>query len=197
MEKAIDYKDDVKEIILNVAKNIFSKYGFKKTTMEEIAQATRKGKSSIYHYFKSKEDIFKAIVEKEAGTLNLAITQAISKEGTPEKKLRAYILIRMKTISQLTNLYSALKDEYLEYYSFIEQVREKYDTDEVNIITEILTNGVDNGNFEIEDIKMTSFAVVTALRGLEIPFFINNTYSNTEKRFEGLLNVLFYGIMKK
>jgi AcrR family transcriptional regulator len=197
MQTTIDIKDDVREIILDVAKNIFGKYGFKKTTMDEIAQAARKGKSSIYHYFKSKEDIFKAIVEKEAGTLSSAITKAINAETTPEKKLRAYILIRMKTINQLTNLYSALKDEYLEHYSFIEKVREKYDTDEVNIITEILNIGVKKGDFVIEDIKMTAFAIVTALKGLEIPFFINNNYAKTEKRFEGLLNVLFYGIMKK
>lgn len=197
METTIDIKDDVRETILNVAKNIFSKYGFRKTTMDEIAQAARKGKSSIYHYFQSKEDIFRAIVENEAGALGSAITKAINAETTPEKKLRAYILTRMKTINKLTNLYNALKDEYLEHYSFIEKIREKYDTDEVNIITEILKTGVEKGDFVIEDIKMTAFAIVTALKGLEIPFFINNNYAKTQKRFEGLLNVLFYGIMKK
>ena len=76
MEITIDIKDDVSEIILNSAKTIFARYGFKKTTMDEIAQAARKGKSSIYHYFKSKEDIFKAIVEKEADELSAAIAKA-------------------------------------------------------------------------------------------------------------------------
>ena len=42
---------------------------FRKTTMDEIAQAARKGKSSIYYYFTSKEDIFRAIVEKETKML--------------------------------------------------------------------------------------------------------------------------------
>lgn len=197
METTIDIKDDVREIILNVAKNIFGKYGFKKTTMDEIAQAARKGKSSIYHYFKSKEEIFKAIIEKEAGTLSSDIAKAINTETTPEKKLRVYVLTRMRTINKLTNLYSALKDEYLEHYSFIEKVREKYDRDEINIITEILNTGVEKGDFVIEDINMTAFAIATALKGLEYPLFVKNNYAKTEKRFEGLLNVLFHGIMKK
>ncbi|MBW1764978.1 MAG: helix-turn-helix transcriptional regulator, partial [Deltaproteobacteria bacterium] len=41
-------QENIREIIINVARNIFAKFGFRKTTMEEIAQAARKGKSSIY-----------------------------------------------------------------------------------------------------------------------------------------------------
>ena len=197
METTIDIKDDVREIILNSAKTIFARYGFKKTTMDEIAQAARKGKSSIYHYFKSKEDIFKAIVEKEADELSAAIAKAINAETTSEKKIRAYVLARMKGINNLTNLYSALKDEYLEHYSFIENVRVKYDTEEVNTIKGILKTGVEDGEFKIEDINLTAFALVTALKGLEYPLFIKNTNAKTEKRFEGLLNVLFYGIIAR
>ena len=197
METTIDIKGDVSEIILNSAKTIFARYGFKKTTMDEIAQAARKGKSSIYHYFKSKEDIFKAIVEKEADELSAAIAKAINAETTSEKKIRAYVLARMKGINNLTNLYSALKDEYLEHYSFIENVRVKYDTEEVNTIKGILKTGVEDGEFKIEDINLTAFALVTALKGLEYPLFIKNTNAKTEKRFEGLLNVLFYGIIAR
>ncbi|WP_332911796.1 hypothetical protein [Algoriphagus boritolerans] len=97
----------------------------------------------------------------------------------------------MKVINKLTNLYSALKDEYLEHYSFIENVRVKYDTEEVNTIKGILKTGVEEGDFKIEDINLTAFALVTALKGLEYPLFIKNNYAKTENRFEGLLNVLF------
>lgn len=195
MKTTMDIKDDVSEVILNSAKTIFARYGFKKTTMDEIAQAARKGKSSIYHYFKSKEDIFKAIVKKESDVLSAAIAKAINTETTSENKIRAYVLTRMKVINNLTNLYSALKDEYLEHYSFIENVRVKYDTEEVNTIKGILKTGVEEGDFKIEDINLTAFALVTALKGLEYPLFIKNNYAKTEKRFEGLLNVLFYGII--
>ncbi|MBB6327612.1 MULTISPECIES: TetR/AcrR family transcriptional regulator [Algoriphagus] len=197
METTMDIKDDVSEVILNSAKTIFARYGFKKTTMDEIAHASRKGKSSIYHYFKSKEDIFKAIVEKESDVLSAAIAKAINAETTSEKKIRAYVLTRMKVINKLTNLYSALKDEYLEHYSFIENVRVKYDTEEVNTIKGILKTGVEEGDFKIEDINLTAFALVTALKGLEYPLFIKNNYAKTENRFEGLLNVLFYGIIAR
>ena len=55
--------DEKKRIITKVAQKIFSKYGLIKTTVDEIAKAARMGKASLYHYFKSKEDIFKEVVD--------------------------------------------------------------------------------------------------------------------------------------
>ena len=48
-------KDLNRETILKIAQEIFSKYGYKKTTLDDIANAVRKGKSSLYYYFKSSE----------------------------------------------------------------------------------------------------------------------------------------------
>ena len=46
-------KDVNRESILKIAQEIFSKYGYRKTTLDDIANAVRKGKSSLYYYFKS------------------------------------------------------------------------------------------------------------------------------------------------
>ena len=52
--------------IVEIAKDIFARFGFKKTTVEEIAKAARKTKSSLYYYFNNKEEIFQAVIEHEA-----------------------------------------------------------------------------------------------------------------------------------
>ncbi|PIF05120.1 MAG: TetR family transcriptional regulator, partial [Draconibacterium sp.] len=62
-------KDTNRENILKIAREIFSKYGYKKTTLDDIASAVRKGKSSLYYYFKSKEDLFHAVIMKEVEIL--------------------------------------------------------------------------------------------------------------------------------
>lgn len=53
---------DVKELILDAARGNFSRFGFRKTTMDEIAQSVYKTKTSVYHYFKGKEHIFYEVV---------------------------------------------------------------------------------------------------------------------------------------
>jgi len=190
-------QEEIRETIINVARNIFAKFGFRKTTMEEIAQAARKGKSSIYHYFNSKEEIFNAVVEKETNALHLALTEAVKMASTPEDKLKAYIRTRMDTIGDLANLYSALKDEYLDHFSFIERIRSQFDHKEIDMIKEILVEGANTGEFNIEDHEITAFGLITALKGLEYPIFIKKEYVDFETKFNGLIDVLFHGILMK
>ncbi|HPT14022.1 MAG TPA: TetR/AcrR family transcriptional regulator [Bacteroidales bacterium] len=190
-------KDEVKETIVNVARHIFSRFGFRKTTMDEIALATRKGKSSIYYYFESKEEIFQAVVEKEAGLLKAELHETISQIEDPREKLKAYILIRMRGLSKLANFYDALKNEYLSHLEFINVIRKKYDDDEIAAIENILKKGIENSEFMIDSPHLASVAIVTAMKGLEIPIFVEVSETDVEKRIDNLVNILFYGLVKR
>jgi len=193
----ISQQEETRSKIVDIARSIFSHFGFKKTTMEEIAQAVRKGKTSIYYYFNSKEDIFKAVVEKEADELLTEIINGLDKLEDPVEKLKYYISTRMKRIKQLKNFYTALKSDYLNQLGFIEEVRKKYDFDEINIITSILQDGIDSGKFTIENPHESAVAIVTAMKGLEIPLFISKGNTNFEDRMNSLIDYLFYGIVKR
>jgi AcrR family transcriptional regulator len=92
-------KEEIRSQIIDTARKIFSKYGFRKTTMEEIAQGIGKGKSSIYYYYPGKEEIYKAVIEKEAEILRDSILKAIGKVDDPIEKFRVYVTVRMKTLA--------------------------------------------------------------------------------------------------
>jgi AcrR family transcriptional regulator len=51
-------KDDIRELILQVSKDLFLEKGYKKTTLNDISYRSQVSKSNIYNYFKSKNDIF-------------------------------------------------------------------------------------------------------------------------------------------
>ena len=186
-----------KQIITQVARKIFSRYGLIKTTVDEIAKAARMGKASLYHYFQSKEEIFKEVVEQENRFLKEKIREAIIKEDTPQKKMKIYILKKMEYLKELANIHSALKDDYLEHYAFIEKIREKNSREELFTIREILQDGEDKGIFEINDIELTAFAIVSALKGLEYPWSINISFPEIESNINKLLEILFNGIVKR
>ena len=57
--------DNTRESILNVADKLFSRFGFYKTSMDEIAKIARKAKGSLYYHFASKEELFKEVVSVE------------------------------------------------------------------------------------------------------------------------------------
>ena len=186
--------EDKREIIVKVAQILFARFGLNKTTVQEIAKAAHMGKSSIYHYFKTKEDIFKAVIDKESSLLSEEVNKAIEKATSPQEKLRAYIMTRMLYLKKLANFYSALKDEYLEHYSFVEKVRRKDVEKEINTVKVILKEGVDKGLFTIRNLDLTSFAIVTALKGLEYPWTVEVEMPAIQKSIDSLLEILFNGI---
>ncbi|GAP42127.1 transcriptional regulator, TetR family [Lentimicrobium saccharophilum] len=191
-------KEEVKSSIVTVARQIFSRFGFKKTTMDEIALASRKGKSSIYYYFESKEDIFQAVVEKEASMLKRELQEAIKPIGDPREKLKVYVLVRMNTLKKLANYYDAIRSEYLSHLDFVENIRKKYDDEEISMVEAILKEGAEKMEFNIDNTRLAAIAIVTAMKGLEIPmFWQNNADFDMEKRLDDLINILFYGLVRR
>ncbi|HOW40403.1 MAG TPA: TetR/AcrR family transcriptional regulator [Bacteroidales bacterium] len=193
----IAQNDEIRTRIIDIARNIFTHFGFKKTTMEEIAQASRKGKSSIYYYFSSKEEIFKAVVEKEAEELKSELAKRTENIEDPIEKLNVYIKVRMRKLDKLKNFYAALKSDYLSHLEFIEEIRNKYDKEEIKIVADIIQQGINAGKFNVDDAELSAIAIVTAMKGLEVPLFLNKEHRNIETRLTSLINFLFYGIVKR
>jgi AcrR family transcriptional regulator len=192
--------DEIRESILAVAQGIFSRFGFKKTTMEDIAKAARKGKSTLYYYFKNKEEVFEAVVDYEATILAKKLQLIVDNEEIdPKEKLRQYILTRMKSFDELSNLYVTLKQDLLEQYAFVQKYRKKYDDLEISFIAKILRQGNAGNIFNVkeENLDAVAFTLSMAMKGLEIPFFTENKYAELENRLDGLMDILFYGIVIK
>jgi len=190
-------KDTRDSLIVTAARRLFGKYGLRKTTVDEIAREAGVGKGTIYNYYKSKEEIFQAVVEEEAQIFKKEIKKAVNSQDTPEKKLRAYVIWRMQLINQLANFYSTFKDEYLDYYGFIERIRNKYTDYEILTIKEILKEGINKKVFAIQNLDLTALAVVIAMKGLEYYWAMETDPLETEKKIDTLLKIFFNGISRR
>jgi AcrR family transcriptional regulator len=190
-------KEEYRKRIIITSGEIFSRYGFKKATMDEIARGINMGKSSIYYYFKSKEDIFEAVVLYEANILRNDLTTAIKSVESPIEKLRNYVFVRMKSFEKLSNYYNAIFDKNLDHFDFIENVRSKYDREELAILRLILYHGARKKVFNVTNSEFTAVAVQTALKGLEVPLYWKNKDLYIEERLNGILDVLFNGLLRK
>ncbi len=190
-------KDEIREKIIKTAGKIFSRYGFRKTTIEEIAQALKMGKSSIYYYFESKEEIFEAVVLYEANILKYELTTAIKSVESPTDKMKNYVFVRMRALEKLSNYYNAIFDKNLDHFNFIERVRVKYDLEELAMLRLILYHGTREKVFNIKNSEYTALAIQTTLKGLEVPLFWKKKEVNIQNRLEAILDVLFNGIIRR
>jgi Transcriptional regulator len=190
-------KEDFRQKVIISAGQIFSRYGFKKTTMDEIAKALKMGKSSIYYYFQSKEEIFEAVLLYEANILRNELTTTIKSVESPVEKMRNYVFVRMKAFEKLSNYYNAIFDKNLDHFDFVESIRAKYDREELAILRLILYHGARKKVFNVVNSEYTALAVQTTLKGLEVPLFWKKKEDNIELRLNAVLDVLFNGILVK
>ncbi|MBN1291503.1 MAG: TetR/AcrR family transcriptional regulator [Candidatus Latescibacteria bacterium] len=185
--------EKMKDTIVEAAREVFALYGYKKTTLDDIAASLHKAKSSIYYYFKSKEDVFRAVIENEVLRAKMAIQNAVTKESTPEMKLRAHFKTIMKFINETINYYKLMQEEMLEVMSFADKMKDKHKKDSIQLIAGILKEGIAAGDFTIVDVNETAEAIMYAFEGLYHPFF-GIDYQNTEKKYDKLLDIILYGI---
>ena len=184
-----------KQQIIEAAGVIFERYGFKKTTMDDIAYAAGKGKSSLYYYFKNKEQVFEAVVAHEAEHLVNEINTSISSSKTAIEKLRSYVTIRMKRFVQRGNLATALNDNFLATFSFIEKIRNNYRDFEIDMISEIIKEGIDNKEFKPVDSNFVAEAILTCMIGFEVPLLTqSNEIEESVEKINSVIDMFFYGI---
>ena len=191
-------KKEVRDYIVGVARKIFTRNGFRKTTMEEIASASHKGKSSIYYYFQSKEEIFRAVIEKEAEELKERLDRTLRKDDLAIDRLKAYILFRLYRVRSLENFYAALNEDDLSHMNFILQIRRNFDMEERLLVREILEDGMRNESFQITSSEIGAIAISTMMKGLELPLLLDEAHkTDREELMEDLIRVLLYGILKR
>lgn len=177
IERTLNKEDIAKQEILDAAKRVFQKWGLNKTTMEDIAHEAGKGKSTLYYYFKSKDEIFELLVKIE---LNLIINKGedfISQLSSSKEKLKKYIAITLNEIKNTVSIYSLVKGEIKGDKEFIEKLRKYLDDEEELIIKEILKEGLDSKEFnflEEKDLIKAANVIVGVIRGLELYLFLDN-----------------------
>ena len=94
---------------IEVARSLFARKGVENTTMNDIAAASDKGRRTIYTYFKSKREIFNAVIESESDDLLQNLGSIVTKPISPEQKLREYVSTRMETMRQIVSRNGSLR----------------------------------------------------------------------------------------
>lgn len=189
--------NEQKEAIIAAATKLFSRFGLEKTTMEDIAKAAKKGKSSLYYYFKSKEQVYAEVIRYEIAGLKSTIVAAIEKEGDPYNKFRKLVSARLDYLTEKADQYTSIRDEYLMHYEFIENLTADYSNWEILTIKSIVEYGRNKDLFKVDDPDTTSRALYFALKGLEYPWAVNLTREEIEKSVTVLVNILLSGISKE
>lgn len=184
--------------ILKAALELFQQHGISKVTMDDVAKAIGMGRSSLYYYYKSKEEIFDAVMDMEIAEILAETGRAVNEVSSVEEKIRVFCITKINTHLRKKVVYNALEAgmdaEALHAHAQIKQgVHQRYMKQEGALLRQILTEGIARGELrDSPDLDTLIFVLLTALRGLKKEMVIEWRASAVET----LANLIVNGLKK-
>lgn len=175
----MDYskEDDVRKQILDAAKTIFQKWGLFKSTMEDIAREAGKGKSTLYYYFKSKEEIFDIVASAEFNHVIAIARENIKGIESAKEKLRTYIVTSLTTYKQHFTPFSIVREEIKGNRNLIDKLIKQMIEEEEIFIKEILSEGVKTKEFSFvneKELNVAAKVITGIINAMELYLLLDN-----------------------
>jgi len=186
--------------LIEVARQLFANKGLENTTMNDIANASDKGRRTIYTYFKNKRDIFNAVIESETDKLLGKLEVIVNKPVSVETKLYEYINCRFETMKEIVIRNGSLRAGFFRDVRKVDRVRKSISTREVEMLKQILQQGVNQEVFDIDNIDHTAIIINHAIHGLDVPYIRDNLAEQGITKYmvkEIISNIIINGIKRR
>ena len=185
-----------RQMFVDVARQICAKKGIANTTMNDIAEASGKGRRTLYTYFKSKEDVYYAVIEAELERLSDKLDEVASKRIPPHDKIIELIYTHLSMIKETVMRNGNLRAEFFRNIWMVEKVRKNFDEDEIERFRKVYTEAKNDGDFDIDNVDLVADITHYCIKGLEVPFIYGRLgHGLTEESSRPLVAKVVYGAL--
>ena len=184
--------------LVDVARQLFARNGLENTTMNDIAVASGKGRRTLYTYFKSKEDIYYAVIEGELERLSDKLDEVATKNIRPQDKIIELIYTHLSMIKETVVRNGNLRAAFFRNIWMVEKVRKNFDEDEIELFRKVYEDGKRDGEFDIDDVYLVADITHYCIKGLEVPFIYGRLgHGLTEETSRPMVAKVVYGALGK
>jgi AcrR family transcriptional regulator len=194
-------REEVREAILDATDHLLARYGYRKMTVDDIAQEVGIGKGTIYLHFASKEEVTLSHVDRIVERLKERLWAIARTDADVAIRLRlmlvARVLFRFDSVQHYTqslnDMLAALRPKLLAR-------RARYFEDEAGVFAEVLGEGARAGIFNVEDALSTAFALLHATNSL-LPYSLSTSElgerEEIKEKTEQIADLLLSGLLRK
>lgn len=185
------------EQILNVAKKLFTNYGFKKVSMDEIASEAGVTKKTVYTYFSSKEELLKYCIKEELQNMRKIIENVESKKLDFMETVHQVIYNLLKYKKNCKFLKMLFKESEILKNEQLKDNLKIVDKEIQNYIRKQLELAIQNDKIEVQNIDITTFLIYKMYIALMIDW--NEDYKKLDEKeiADNILHFLVNGLKRK
>ncbi len=182
-----------KQYILDTAREVFAKKGFKSVTMKDIVEACGISRGGLYLYYDSTEQIFREILSMEAQETDDVFAGHISGEDTASDILTLFLKEQKKELLQEKNSLTVAVYEYFFANGSTDRnnmLRRQFDAG-VRVLEKLIETGIASGEFYCEDPRGAAANIMYVLEGMKVNA---RTFGITEKMVDEQLKYIMEGL---
>lgn len=184
----------VRQEIIDVAAKLFARYGFKKTSVDDVAAAAHIGKGSVYLHFASKEEIFAEVVGRMSDRTLDALAAAVRRARSPVAKVRAFVEARLATVAKLADAHGVQKEAVRELLPAARTYRGSHDVREHALLADVLREGNGAGAFAVEDPDRLATGIIACLTALDTSPVVQRDDAAIRAGIDELMAVVVRGL---
>lgn len=197
-------EDLIQQQILQAAQQLFQKHGLYKVTMDDVAKAIGKGRSSLYYYYKNKDEIFDAVMDVEIREIITELTRAVDEMPHVEQKIHAFCITKIKISRKKRAFFTAMEagmnaDEISDYAKAKRAMQKRIMKEESALLIRVINNGTKKGELRSLNQKDQStlvFVLLSSLHGMKKQMFNENDFSRMEPAIDLLTQMAMQRIRK-
>lgn len=157
-----------REKLIEVARQLFAHKGVEHTTMNDIANASEKGRRTIYTYFKNKREIYDAVIESESENIVTALRAIVKSDAPVEQRLRSFMQKRLEHVTPHASPYLSLKLLFKLDFGRMERIRRLVTEKESALFNSLLDEGVKSGRFRPERCALLSRFLINCMQAIDM-----------------------------
>jgi len=193
MRKKID-----NDVILSSALRIFARYGYRKTTLEDIAGELGMTAAGIYAYAESKRELYEQTVAFAMLRWQARVKAAVAQKKMATEKITVLCDSALHYLAEDREFSLLLKSDPSIFPMFpTVDPYEEINTASVEMIAEILSLGDRTGEFRKLDTKTVSEVIFSIYKGFVIHAYVQDEIEFIEKNLTQTLDLILRGIEKK
>lgn len=174
--------DIVQQEILQAGLRLYRKYGPDKVTMDEVANATGRSRTSLYYYYKNRDELFQAVLDSIADSVIKEIRQAVLGAENVHDKIHAFCTAKIKTSNAWRNVFNTMQaamdaEERIKHNRIKGILHKKLIHNEGIIIKEILSEAMNKNEIRAvssSEQDMLAFVLSSSVRGLKSEIYDKN-----------------------
>ncbi|MCI0415743.1 TetR/AcrR family transcriptional regulator [bacterium] len=199
--RVIAQRRDIRDLILDGVDHLLAKYGYKKMTMEDLAQQVGIGKGTIYLHFPSKQGVTLSHIDRIVERLLVQLRWIAEGESAPEEKLKKMLITRVLfRFDSVRNYSQSLNDLLASLRGSLMSRRETHFAKEASVLEEVLQEGKKNGRFQFSDVNPVAQGFIWATNSL-LPYSLTTRELGKRKEVEDkasrIADLLLHGIIQR